>query len=66
MFAALIARHVRRPPDDLDVRVACGALSGALHEAFAYWFAKGAKGGEKSLSELISHAIDRVESALRF
>jgi AcrR family transcriptional regulator len=66
MFAALIARHVRRPPDDLDVRVACGALSGALHEAFAYWFAQGAKGGEKHLSELIGHAIDRVESALRF
>jgi AcrR family transcriptional regulator len=66
MFAALIARHVRRPPDDLDVRVACGALSGALHEAFSTWFAQGAKGGEKGLRELMNHAIDRVESALRF
>jgi AcrR family transcriptional regulator len=66
MFAALIARHVRRPTDDLDVRVACGALSGALHEAFGSWFAHGAKGGEKRCRELLNHAIDRVESALRF
>jgi AcrR family transcriptional regulator len=66
MFAALIARHVRRAPDDLDVRVACGALSGALHEAMGAWFSHGAKGGEKRLRELLNHTIDRIESALRF
>lgn len=66
MFAALIARHVRRPLDDLDVRIACGALSGALHEAFSAWLAEGAPGGEQRLRELTNRAIDRVESALRF
>jgi len=66
MFAALIARHVRRAPDDLDVRVACGAITGALHEALGSWFGHGAKGGEKRLRELMNHTIDRLESALRF
>lgn len=40
LFSALIARHLRRPSDDMDVRIACGALTGAMHEAFALWFAK--------------------------
>jgi AcrR family transcriptional regulator len=66
MFAALMARHVRRPVDDIDVRIACGALTGALHEVFAAWLGQGAKGGEKQLRELLNHAIDRIESALRF
>ena len=66
MFAALIARHVRRPADDLDVRIAIGALTGALHETFGAWLGQGAKGGEKRLRELLNHTIDRVESALRF
>jgi AcrR family transcriptional regulator len=65
MFAALIARHVRRPPDDIDVRIACGALSGAFHEAFGSWLGQGAKGGGPRLRELLNHTIDRVESALR-
>jgi AcrR family transcriptional regulator len=66
MFAALVARHVRRPQDDVDVRIACGALTGALQEVVGIWFGQGAKGGEKRLRELLNHAIDRVESALRF
>ncbi len=66
MFAALVARHVRRPLDDVDVRIACGALTGALHETFAAWLGQGARGGEQRIRELLNHAIDRVESALRF
>jgi AcrR family transcriptional regulator len=66
MFAALMARHVRRPLDDVDVRIGCAALSGALHEVFSAWIGQGAKGGEERLRELLNHAIDRLESALRF
>jgi AcrR family transcriptional regulator len=66
MFATLIARHVRRAPSDVDVRIACGALSGAIHAAAELWFGDGAAGGEKRLRELLNRAIDRVESALRF
>jgi AcrR family transcriptional regulator len=66
LFGAVIARHVRRPPNDVDVRIACSALSGAVHEAFSAWIAEGAKGGEQRLLEVLNHAIDRVESALRF
>jgi AcrR family transcriptional regulator len=66
LFGALIARHVRRPPDDVDVRIASSALSGALHAALGGWLAQGAKGGEQRLREVLNHAIDRVESALRF
>lgn len=66
LFTALIARHVRRPPDDLDVRIACGALTGALQEAFSVWYAQGATGGEQRVQEVLDRAIDRVESALRF
>lgn len=66
LFAALIARHLRRSPNDLDVRIACGALTGALQEAFGQWYTQGATGGEKRVREILNHAIDRVESALRF
>jgi AcrR family transcriptional regulator len=66
MFATLIARHLRRPVDDVDVRIACGAVSGALRETFVVWLGQGAKGGEQHLREMLNHAIDRVESALRF
>ncbi len=66
LFAALLARHLRRPADDLDVRIACGALTGALQEAITIWFARGAQGGEKSLRGILDHAIDRVASALEF
>ena len=66
LFSALVARHVRRPADDPDVRIACGALVGALQEAFRSWVAQGAKGGEQGIRALLDHAIDRVESALRF
>jgi AcrR family transcriptional regulator len=66
LFSALIARHVRRPADDLDVRVACGALVGALQEAFSSWLAHGSQGGEERLRELLDRAITRCESALRF
>jgi AcrR family transcriptional regulator len=66
MFAALIARHVRRPPDDVDVRIACAAITGAMHEAIGIWLSQAAKGGEKRLREVLNHAIDRIESALRF
>jgi AcrR family transcriptional regulator len=66
MFATLVARHMRRPQDDLDVRIACGALAGAMHETFSSWLEQGARGGAPRLRELLNHAIDRVESALRF
>lgn len=66
LFSALMARHLRRPASDLDVRIACGALSGAMQEAMGLWFEQGAKGGGKRIRELLNHAIDRVESALRF
>lgn len=66
LFSALIARHVRRSAQDLDVRIAGGALTGALHEAFSLWFEQGNPGGERRLREILEHAIDRVESALRF
>lgn len=66
LFSALIARHLRRPADDLDVRIAVGAITGALHGAFVLWFEQGAQGGEKRLREVLDHAIDRIESALRF
>jgi AcrR family transcriptional regulator len=66
LFTALLARHLRRPADDLDVRIACGALTGALLEAFTIWYTKGAKGGEKDIRDLLNHAIDRVASALEF
>jgi AcrR family transcriptional regulator len=66
LFAALLARHLRRSPNDLDVRIACGALTGALQEAFGQWYGQGATGGEKRVREILNHAIDRVESALRF
>jgi AcrR family transcriptional regulator len=66
MFAALIARHVRRPPGDIDVRIASGALDGALHEVFGVWLGQGGKGGEKRLLELLNHMIERIEGALRF
>jgi AcrR family transcriptional regulator len=66
LFSALIARHVRRPVDDLDVRIACGALAGAMHEAFGLWFAQGAEGGEARIRELLERAISRCASALEF
>jgi AcrR family transcriptional regulator len=66
MFSALIARHLRRPADDLDVRIACGALVGAMHEAFLLWIAGGARGGGEGLGDILNHVIDRLESALRF
>jgi AcrR family transcriptional regulator len=66
LFAALMARHLRRPTNDLDVRIACGALTGALQEAFSLWFEQGASGGERRIREVLNRAIDRVESALRF
>jgi AcrR family transcriptional regulator len=66
LFSALIARHLRLPADDLDVRIACGAITGALHEAFTHWFAQGAKGGEARIREVLERAIVRCESALRF
>jgi len=66
IFSALIARHVRRAIDDLDVRIACGALAGALHEALGSWLGRGAKGGEDTLRGLLNYAVDRVEGALRF
>ncbi|HTU71760.1 MAG TPA: TetR family transcriptional regulator [Candidatus Baltobacteraceae bacterium] len=66
LFSALIARHLRRPANDLDVRIACGAVTGALREAVGLWFAQGATGGEQRIREVLNHAIDRVESALRF
>jgi len=66
IFSALMARHLRRPADDMDVRIACGALSGAMHETFGIWLGQGAKGGEKRLREMLGHTIERVESALRF
>jgi len=66
MFTSLIARHMRRPQDDPDVRIACGALTGAMHEAFSIWIEKGGHGGEARLRELLSHTVDRLESVLRF
>lgn len=66
LFSALIARHLRRPADDLDVRIACGALVGAWHEAFMLWIANGAAGGGEGLGDILNHVIDRLESALRF
>jgi AcrR family transcriptional regulator len=66
LFAALIARHLRRSPSDLDVRIACGALGGAMQEAIGLWFEQGAKGGPERIREILNHAIDRVGSALQF
>lgn len=66
LFSALIARHLRRPSDDMDVRIACGALTGAMHEAFALWFARGATGGEQRIREILEHTIERCASALAF
>jgi len=66
LFSALIARHLRRSADDLDVRIACGALTGALHEAFSLWFRQGAKGGEQRIREILDRAITRCASALSF
>jgi AcrR family transcriptional regulator len=66
LFTALIARHVRRPADDMDVRIACGALAGAMHEAFGLWFAHGATGGEARVREILEHMIERCASALAF
>jgi AcrR family transcriptional regulator len=66
LFSSLIARHLRRPVDDVDVQIACGALTGALQAAFTCWLAQGAKGGEHRVREILNHAIDRVESSLRF
>jgi AcrR family transcriptional regulator len=66
LFSAIVARHVRRPADDLDVRIACGALTGALGEAFSSWFAGGATGGEQRLREILEHTIARCASALTF
>lgn len=66
LFAALIARHLRRPIDDLDVRIACGALIGALHEAFSVWLSQEGKGGGQRIRELLNHTIDRCASALMF
>jgi len=66
LFAALLARHVRRPADDLDVRIACGALTGALQEAFGTWLMKGAEGGEEAIRRTLNRALDRLASALDF
>jgi AcrR family transcriptional regulator len=66
LFSALIARHVRRSANDLDVRIACGALVGALHEAFGEWLSQGAQGGEKRIGEILDRAITRCASALTF
>jgi AcrR family transcriptional regulator len=66
LFTALIARHLRRPADDMDVRIACGALTGAMHEAFALWFETGATGGEARVREILGHTIERCASALAF
>jgi AcrR family transcriptional regulator len=66
LFSSLIARHLRRSADDRDVQIACGALTGALQAAFTTWLAQGGKGGEQRVREVLEHAIDRVESALRF
>lgn len=66
LFSALIARHVRRVPDDLDVRIASGALVGALQEAFYAALAEGSTLGERRIREVLNRALDRVESALQF
>jgi AcrR family transcriptional regulator len=66
LFSALIARHLRRPPDDLDVRIATGALVGAWYEAFMLWIGSDARGEAEGLGEILNHVIDRLESALRF
>lgn len=64
LFSALIAQHVRRPADDLDVRIAVGALSGALQQAFSHWLAEGAEGGKERFRALMERAITRCASAL--
>jgi AcrR family transcriptional regulator len=66
MFIGLIARHLRRSINDLDVRIAVGAITGALKEAFGSWLDDGGKGGVEQLRIVLNHAIDRIESALRF
>ena len=66
LFAALMARHLRRSTNDLDVRIACGALTGAMQETMGLWFEQGAKGGVERIRELLNRAIDRCASALDF
>ncbi|HTX56415.1 MAG TPA: TetR/AcrR family transcriptional regulator [Candidatus Acidoferrales bacterium] len=66
LFSALVARHLRRPANDVDVRIASGAVSGAMQAAMGLWFEQGAKGGRERIRELLNHAIDRIASALTF
>jgi len=66
LFSALIARHVRRTSDDLDVRIAVGALSGALQQAFNAWLAQGAPRGKSGIRHVLERAIERCAAALDF
>ena len=66
LFSALIARHVRRTSDDLDVRIAVGALSGALQQAFTAWLAQGAPRGKSGIRHILERTIERCAGALDF
>jgi AcrR family transcriptional regulator len=66
LFSALLARHIRRSPDDLDVRIAVGALTGAMHEAFTLWLEQGAKGGSARIRAILDRVITRCAGSLEF
>jgi AcrR family transcriptional regulator len=66
LFSALIARHVRRSPDDLDVRIAVGSITGAMHEAFHLWLEQGAKGGSARIRSIFDRVLTRCAGSLEF
>jgi AcrR family transcriptional regulator len=66
LFSALIARHLRRSPDDLDVRIAVGSITGAMHEAFTLWFEQGAQGGSARIRAILDRVITRCAGSLEF
>lgn len=61
LFCAVLGERTGREPDSFEVRVAAGAIFGALTAAVMYW----AQHPDASLDELAGRGLELVESGLR-
>ncbi len=61
VMAAPIAARLGRPTDDMDVRILCGAMIGAMLPAITAWAADGGRG---PIADAIVRALDVLDSGL--
>ena len=61
MMCRVVAERTGRDPDDLEVRVYCMGVVGALMEASRYWAEKGQQG---DIEEYVARALDVLEHGL--